>query len=444
MKTTLLSLLLLLPCAVRGQFILASNDLADVSSLCTDAHGALLTAANGYATAGTFSITDAQIAATALVPGGSATLAAGFQPFSGSTARVGDSGFSGIFELDGNSVTQASGLPIYVVVHNRATLAQSDEVLIYKSTAVTAAGGDPISSVNIALTHSTGDGTLILGVRSLLTASVPGYAENRPTLRLTMMQKLDYEGWAAQMFGANASPEIAAREADPDSDGCLNYEEWQNCLNPNNPDTDHDGIPDCRETPEGARNADQDGDGVNDGDEAAAGTNPRDPLSHVSMAENLANHWTFDAGEQDRLSCRRLQFTGTAAFTDSLRRGVVRSRWPSGSLPGAATPHRRPALCKCPACGRSLYRLPVGKSGSRALRGRCSMLVRVCPMDCAITLASCCGPVCGRNFSSMAWRRAVCRWASTPPVHHSFLEPPDRRISSTNCCSGTALRVVWK
>ncbi len=90
-------------------------------------------------------------------------------------------------------------------------------------------------------------------------------------------------------FWCGASREIA--NADWDGDGLINSWEWRLGLNPNDPDTDNDGIPDGNEDADGdgltnlqeivtygtdPLDWDTDDDGLGDGWEAQYGLNPRD------------------------------------------------------------------------------------------------------------------------------------------------------------------------
>ncbi|MBE0668058.1 MAG: hypothetical protein IH593_10375 [Bacteroidales bacterium] len=99
---------------------------------------------------------------------------------------------------------------------------------------------------------------------------------------------------------------VSDGDEDPDNDGLTNYEEYVLGTDPNNPDTDGDGMPDGWEADNGLNpldpndgaldndddglnnedefnhgtdpnNPDTDGDGVNDGDEVADGTDPTTP-----------------------------------------------------------------------------------------------------------------------------------------------------------------------
>ncbi len=69
---------------------------------------------------------------------------------------------------------------------------------------------------------------------------------------------------------------------DPDHDGLTNLQEFQNGTDPNNPDTDGDGLTDGQEVLVYHTNplvADTDGDGIPDGLEVSLGTDPLDPNS---------------------------------------------------------------------------------------------------------------------------------------------------------------------
>lgn len=70
-------------------------------------------------------------------------------------------------------------------------------------------------------------------------------------------------------------PSVAGQ--DPDHDGLTNLEEYQNGTDPNNPDTDGDGISDGDEVHKyhtNPLNPDTDGDGLSDAEEIRLGTNP--------------------------------------------------------------------------------------------------------------------------------------------------------------------------
>src|SRR5262249_43150974 len=73
-------------------------------------------------------------------------------------------------------------------------------------------------------------------------------------------------------------PSVAGQ--DPDHDGLTNLEEFQHGTDPNNPDTDGDGISDGDEVHKyhtNPLNPDTDGDGMSDAEEIRLGTNPLNP-----------------------------------------------------------------------------------------------------------------------------------------------------------------------
>ncbi|MDD3275506.1 MAG: S8 family serine peptidase [Kiritimatiellales bacterium] len=90
-------------------------------------------------------------------------------------------------------------------------------------------------------------------------------------------------------------PESAADAAfDPDSDGLTNLEEYQNATDPNDPDSDSDGLNDGNEVNgvsgyvTDPNDPDSDDDGLNDAAEVLAGTNPNNPDSD---ADGMPDGW---------------------------------------------------------------------------------------------------------------------------------------------------------
>lgn len=86
------------------------------------------------------------------------------------------------------------------------------------------------------------------------------------------------DSWKIAHGFSITDPSVAGQ--DPDHDGLTNLEEFQNGTDPNNPDTDGDGISDGDEVHKyhtNPLNADTDGDGLSDGDEIRLGTNPLNP-----------------------------------------------------------------------------------------------------------------------------------------------------------------------
>src|SRR5207249_2284949 len=105
--------------------------------------------------------------------------------------------------------------------------------------------------------------------------------------------------------------------ADADRDGLTNAEEVARGTDPQNKDTDGDGLPDAAETGTGVftdaghtgtqpANPDTDGGGESDGDEVKAGRNPLDPLDDqiplgfndlfdgIRLKDGAGNEWQVD------------------------------------------------------------------------------------------------------------------------------------------------------
>ena len=90
------------------------------------------------------------------------------------------------------------------------------------------------------------------------------------------------DGWEAE-FGLD--PNVDDSALNPDNDGLTNLEEWNggnNFTDPNNPDTDDDGVSDGDEVnvhSSDPNDTDSDDDGLEDGEEVLAGTDLTDPDS---------------------------------------------------------------------------------------------------------------------------------------------------------------------
>jgi hypothetical protein len=86
------------------------------------------------------------------------------------------------------------------------------------------------------------------------------------------------DSWKIAHGFSITDPSVAGQ--DPDHDGLTNLEEFQQGTDPNNPDTDGDGISDGDEVHKyhtDPLNPDTDGDGLSDGEEIRLGTNPLNP-----------------------------------------------------------------------------------------------------------------------------------------------------------------------
>ncbi len=80
---------------------------------------------------------------------------------------------------------------------------------------------------------------------------------------------------------------------DPDADGLTNAQEQQHGTNPNNPDTDGDGLTDGAEVNEhhtDPTKPDTDAGGVDDGSEVDNGTDPLDPSDDVVRDDDTKNN----------------------------------------------------------------------------------------------------------------------------------------------------------
>ncbi|HUF61009.1 MAG TPA: hypothetical protein VMN36_02950 [Verrucomicrobiales bacterium] len=228
----------------------------------------------------------------------------------------------------------------------------------------------------------TGDAEVFFGVRHGTTLGGPGALSahieeariyNRPLSAdqvRTLYQNGPFVGqdtdgdglrddWELEHFGdLSATP-----GGDPDGDGLSNGDEFLRQTDPNNPDTDGDGLSDLVETntrvwvdasdtgtdprnpdtdqdglPDGVETntgvfvsgldtgsnpllADTDGDRISDGDEVAAGSDPLNPLDPPPppIASFLVGQWTFESGEE--LTDKTGNFPGLLLMGDASIQG---------------------------------------------------------------------------------------------------------------------------
>src|SRR5713226_1031088 len=98
-------------------------------------------------------------------------------------------------------------------------------------------------------------------------------------------------------------PRVNDANNDPDNDGLTNLQEYQLGTDPNNADTDGDGMPDGWEVAHGLNpldpndaNLDTDGDGFTNLREYRLGTDPLDPASRPDFPPSLIGWWKLDEG----------------------------------------------------------------------------------------------------------------------------------------------------
>ncbi len=114
----------------------------------------------------------------------------------------------------------------------------------------------------------------------LLGVTLCGIIGGLAVVQLNAYQAQQQTITAQALIEANAATATAVALADDDGDGLSNLRESELGTNPQNPDTDGDGLTDGEEVLRYATNplnVDSDGDGVWDGDEIQQGTNPNNP-----------------------------------------------------------------------------------------------------------------------------------------------------------------------
>ena len=305
-----LGLLLISHCQALS--ITASNDAGPNTVICTDVSGRPIRPADSFISLGTFTLTDLEIAQKALtLYDGAASLARNFQHL-GTVTRGCVHDLAGLVAI--NATQHPSSINpdafVYIVLHNRQNFGTSSEILVYKSVETFR------TSKTITLSNDLSDGRVLLGTNSPTTATIPGYAFNRPTLRCASLG-IEIDEYLLQWFG----PGYHDYYADADGDGLDNYHENLIGSNPRSKDTDLDGLDDRRDPH--PTTADFDGDEDFDVDELRNGTDPNNSASYGASSHKLANHWRMDGTTEDQLRSRRLQSSaGSAAYWPSLNQSA--------------------------------------------------------------------------------------------------------------------------
>lgn len=138
-------------------------------------------------------------------------------------------------------------------------------------------------SSNPSIVSVTGDGLLTAVSRgtAIITAKNEGATATIQIKVNTIVSTVGDgipDDWKIAHGLSITDPSVAGQ--DPDHDGLTNLEEFQNGTDPNNPDTDGDGILDGDEVHKYHTNplkADTDGDGLTDAEEIRLGTDPLNP-----------------------------------------------------------------------------------------------------------------------------------------------------------------------
>lgn len=156
------------------------------------------------------------------------------------------------------------------------------------------------------------------------------------------------DDWLTKYFGSIDCPEsVCAPQADPDAEGLLNSDELKYTTDPNNPDTDYDGIADSDELQVYNSDplvADTDGDGFEDGLEARNGYSPSlggsEKISVVEnqvIADNIERYGLRDLTKTFlNLKVYKAVFDGSNTTTPAFILSVPKD-WTAESAPEAIT-----------------------------------------------------------------------------------------------------------
>ncbi|MFO7870281.1 MAG: hypothetical protein R6V03_02480, partial [Kiritimatiellia bacterium] len=140
-------------------------------------------------------------------------------------------------------------------------------------------------------------------------------------LQAWIHQDFDEDGmvdwWERENFG-DVSP---AAEGDEDGDGLSNLEEFEAGTDPNNPDSDNDGLTDGQEVHTyrtDPLSPDTDGDGAGDLEEVNAGTDPADPASFPADISGRIIYPGWQSGPVHVMAATSAQ-TWTSEYSTAIR-----------------------------------------------------------------------------------------------------------------------------